>query len=60
MTGDKIAVAEKMAKEAGIENIRAECLPADKLDVIGGLQSEGHKVSTCCRSRIYYTNLIVY
>ena len=44
VTGDKIAVAEKMAKEAGIENIRAECLPADKLDVIGGLQSEGHKV----------------
>ena len=44
VTGDNRAVAAMMAKEAGIEDVRAECLPADKLEIIGDLQSEGSRV----------------
>ena len=44
VTGDNKAVAERMAKEAGIGDVRAECLPADKLEIIGTLQSKGFKV----------------
>ena len=44
VTGDNRAVAEMMAKEAGIETVRSECLPADKLEYIEGLQTEGSKV----------------
>ena len=44
VTGDNRTVAERMAKEAGIYDVRSECLPADKLEIIGSLQSEGSKV----------------
>lgn len=44
LTGDNKAVAEMMAEEAGIGAVRSECLPADKLEFIGDLQSKGSKV----------------
>ena len=44
MTGDNDAVARMMARKAGIEDVRSECLPADKLEMIGIMQSESHIV----------------
>ena len=43
-TGDNRAVAQRMAGEAGISDIRYDCLPEDKLLLIGDLQSKGSRV----------------
>ena len=43
-TGDNRIVAQRMAGEAGITDVRYECLPEDKLVLIGDLQSKGSKV----------------
>jgi Cu+-exporting ATPase len=45
LTGDIAASAEPIAREAGITDIRAHLLPADKLAAIRDLQSHGHKVA---------------
>jgi Cd2+/Zn2+-exporting ATPase len=45
LTGDDRLTAESIAHQAGIEEIRAELLPEDKLDVIRALQREGHVVA---------------
>ncbi|WP_051704485.1 cation-translocating P-type ATPase [Glycomyces sp. NRRL B-16210] len=45
LTGDNRAVAEQVAAEVGIEEVVAEVLPADKVDVIARLQSEGKTVA---------------
>ncbi len=37
LTGDKKRTAEKIAKELGIENVRSELLPADKVKEVEGL-----------------------
>lgn len=37
LTGDALATAEHIAAEAGLENVRAECLPADKVEAIRSL-----------------------
>jgi len=45
LTGDNRAVAEQIAAEVGIEQVIAEVLPKDKIDVIAGLQGEGKVVA---------------
>jgi len=45
LTGDIAASAAPIAQEAGITDVRAHQLPADKLAVIRSMQQEGHKVA---------------
>ena len=44
LTGDHESAANYMAQQMGITEIRANCLPEDKLQVIEELQSNHHKV----------------
>ena len=41
LTGDQRLVAEAIAKEAEVDEVRAELLPEDKLNVIRELKMEG-------------------
>ncbi|WP_441249354.1 heavy metal translocating P-type ATPase [Kitasatospora sp. McL0602] len=45
LTGDNAAVARTVADEVGIEEVIAEVLPADKVDVVRRLQAEGRRVA---------------
>ena len=45
LTGDNRATAEAIASQLGIEDVRAEVLPADKRNVIAELQRSGHLVA---------------
>ncbi|MGC4946352.1 heavy metal translocating P-type ATPase [Streptomyces sp. DT224] len=45
LTGDNRSVAESVAREAGIEEVRAEVLPEEKAHVIRGLQERGRVVA---------------
>ncbi|MEU1723228.1 heavy metal translocating P-type ATPase [Nonomuraea sp. NPDC005692] len=45
LTGDNEAVAKTVAAEVGIEEVIAEVLPADKVDVVKELQGEGKVVA---------------
>ncbi|TRV81387.1 heavy metal translocating P-type ATPase [Streptomyces sp. 130] len=45
LTGDNHAVAESVAREVGIEEVRAEVLPEEKAHVIRGLQAQGRVVA---------------
>ncbi len=45
LTGDNAAVAEQIAAEVGIDDVFAEVLPADKVDVITRLQADGKTVA---------------
>ncbi|WP_254878955.1 cation-translocating P-type ATPase [Streptomyces sp. NA04227] len=45
LTGDNRAVAESVAAEVGIEEVIAEVLPQDKVDVVKRLQAEGRSVA---------------
>ena len=45
LTGDNAGAARAVAAEVGIEHIRAEVLPEDKVDSIKELQSSGHTVA---------------
>ncbi|REE97393.1 heavy metal translocating P-type ATPase [Thermomonospora umbrina] len=45
LTGDNEAVARTVADEVGIEEVIAEVLPADKVDVVKRLQDEGRTVA---------------
>ncbi|MEU3852982.1 heavy metal translocating P-type ATPase [Streptomyces sp. NPDC029554] len=45
LTGDNRAVAESVAREVGIEEVIAEVLPQDKVEVVERLQAEGRSVA---------------
>ncbi|MFD5726294.1 heavy metal translocating P-type ATPase [Streptomyces sp. NPDC058368] len=45
LTGDHRAVAESVAREAGIDEVRAEVMPEEKAHVIRGLQDQGRVVA---------------
>ncbi|EWS79772.1 carbonate dehydratase [Brachybacterium phenoliresistens] len=45
LTGDNRAAASRIAAEVGIDEVIAEVLPADKVDVIARLQGEGKVVA---------------
>ena len=45
LTGDTAASAAPIAAEAGIDDVRAQLLPAEKLSLVQLLQSEGRKVA---------------
>lgn len=44
LSGDRSPAAARLAAQAGIEHWRGDCSPQDKLDVLHGLQSQGHRV----------------
>ena len=45
LTGDNETVARAVAAEVGIDQVVAEVLPADKVDVVKGLQADGKTVA---------------
>lgn len=45
LTGDARRVAEAVAAEVGVDEVHAELLPEDKLDVVRRLQSAGYTVA---------------
>lgn len=45
LTGDHKDTAEFIAREAGIDEVRAEVLPEDKLNIVKKLQEEGKSVA---------------
>ncbi|WP_424936923.1 MULTISPECIES: heavy metal translocating P-type ATPase [Bacteria] len=45
LTGDNEAVARRIAAEVGIDEVHAEVLPQDKVDVVRRLQGEGKVVA---------------
>ncbi|PNV36409.1 copper-translocating P-type ATPase [Streptomyces sp. DH-12] len=45
LTGDNKAVAEAVASEVGIDEVIAEVMPQDKVDVVKRLQDEGRSVA---------------
>ncbi|MEV7287469.1 heavy metal translocating P-type ATPase [Streptomyces sp. NPDC093252] len=45
LTGDNKAVAESVAAEVGIDEVIAEVMPEDKVDVVKRLQAEGRSVA---------------
>ncbi|MEU3452331.1 heavy metal translocating P-type ATPase [Micromonospora sp. NPDC006766] len=45
LTGDNTTVARAVAAEVGIDQVIAEVLPADKMDVVRRLQAEGRTVA---------------
>ena len=45
VTGDRLAVAKRVAAEMGCSEVKAECLPQEKLHLVNQLQQEGHRVA---------------
>jgi heavy metal translocating P-type ATPase len=44
VTGDRAATAAAIGRQVGIDRVRAEVLPEGKVEVVAGLQDEGHTV----------------
>ncbi|MGE3537809.1 MAG: heavy metal translocating P-type ATPase [Candidatus Tectimicrobiota bacterium] len=45
LTGDNARIAQRVAAELGIDEVRAELLPEDKVTAIADLQRQGHQVA---------------
>jgi Cu+-exporting ATPase len=45
LTGDSRATAEAVARKLGLEDVQAEVLPEQKIEVVKRLQAEGHRVA---------------
>ncbi|WP_029145687.1 heavy metal translocating P-type ATPase [Microbacterium luticocti] len=45
LTGDNATIAAAVAAEVGIDQVRAEVLPEDKVDQVARLQRDGHRVA---------------
>ena len=45
VTGDRLAVAKRVAAEMGCSEVKAECLPQEKLQLVNQLQHEGYRVA---------------
>jgi len=45
VTGDRLAVAQRVAAEMGCNEVKAHCLPHEKLHLVKSLQSSGHTVA---------------
>lgn len=45
VTGDRLAVAKRVAGEMGCGEVKAECLPQEKLQLVHQLQEEGYRVA---------------
>jgi Cu+-exporting ATPase len=45
VTGDRQATADAVAAAVGVDRVVAEVLPSEKVDVVRGLQAEGHQVA---------------
>lgn len=45
LTGDNAAVASRIAKELGVDEVEADLLPDGKVRVIEGLRAAGHRVA---------------
>jgi len=45
LTGDRLAVAEKVAGDLGCTEFEADCLPETKLQVLERLRSENHRIA---------------
>jgi heavy metal translocating P-type ATPase len=44
LTGDNPVAAQRIADQVGIDVVRAELLPQDKVEVVRALQADGHRV----------------
>ena len=44
LTGDRQAVAKRVAAEMACTEYKADCLPQEKLDLVEQMQSQGHRV----------------
>ena len=45
VTGDRLAVAQRVAREMGCSEVKAECLPHEKLGLVHQLQRDGYQVA---------------
>ena len=45
VTGDRLAVAQRVAAEMGCTEVKAECLPHEKLQLVRELQDENYRVA---------------
>jgi Cd2+/Zn2+-exporting ATPase len=45
ITGDRWSVARRVAREMGCNEVQAEALPKDKLDLVAQMRSQGHSVA---------------
>ena len=45
LTGDNDRIAQRVAAELGVDEVRAELLPEDKVTAIADLQRQGHQVA---------------
>lgn len=45
VTGDRLAVAKRVAAEMGCGEVKAQCLPHEKLQLVHQLQQNGHRVA---------------
>jgi Cd2+/Zn2+-exporting ATPase len=45
VSGDRIPVADRVAAEVGCEEVRAECLPGQKVEYIQDIRAKGYKVA---------------